>query len=372
MDGSAWSRLHVVSCYAPTRAASREDKEAFFQELENFISSVPSGEVYILLGDFNARVGSRESDEQWTGVRGPHGYGVANDAGRELLSFLSSHQATVCNTWFEKKDIHKQTWQHPKSKLWSCIDLVVMEERNRGICVDVAVKRGAVCNTDHHLVCAKLRLRGIRYGRRRGSRAKDKRFDVEKMAISKDGESAVRDEYLEKVLEKAREAWCEDNGVDEKWLTIQSALVTTAEDVLGRAGRQQPDWFRDAMQELKSLLNLRNAAYSRWLGTGKQEDLIRFKEARRKARKSVRKAKNAWFQEKAEEIEKERFGGKKVWKIIRDMQRGRRGLIPSRAVIICDEDGAPCVSTSDQHQRWRRHFTKVLNVRSQFDEEEMN
>ena len=134
-----------------------------------------------------------------------------DDAGRELLSFLSSHQATVCNTWFEKKDIHKQTWQHPKSKQWSCIDLVVREERNRGICVDVAVKRGAVCNTDHHLVCAMLRLRGIRYGRRRGSRAKDKRFDVEKMAISKDGESAERDEYLEKVLERTREAWCEDN-----------------------------------------------------------------------------------------------------------------------------------------------------------------
>lgn len=113
MDGSAGSRIHIVSCYAPTRAASREVKEAFFQELENVISLVPSKEKYVLLGDFNARVGSRESNEQCIGVRGPHGYGVANDAGRELLSFLSSHQATVCNTWFEKKDIHKQTWQHP-------------------------------------------------------------------------------------------------------------------------------------------------------------------------------------------------------------------------------------------------------------------
>ena len=63
----------------------------------------------------------------------------------------------------------------------------------------------------------------------------------------------------------------------------------------------------------------------------------------------MRKAKNALFQEKAEEIEKESFGGKKMWKKIRDMQRGRRGLIPSRAMTICDEDGAPCFSTSDQY-----------------------
>ena len=27
----------------------------------------------------------------------------------------------ICNTWFEKKGIHKSTWQHPRSKKWQCI-----------------------------------------------------------------------------------------------------------------------------------------------------------------------------------------------------------------------------------------------------------
>ena len=120
----------------------------------------------MLLGDFNARVGSRESGEQWAGVRGPHGFGAANDAGKELLSFLASHQATVCKTWFEKREIHKQSWQHPRSRQWSSIDSVVMRQRDRRVCVDVAAKRGAVCNTDHHLVCAKFRLCGVRFVRR--------------------------------------------------------------------------------------------------------------------------------------------------------------------------------------------------------------
>ena len=99
LAGCGRKKLHVVSCYAPTRAASREDKESFFQVLGNFISTVSSKESYIILGDFNARVGSREDeDDMWAAVRGPHGLGVFNDAGRELLSFLSSHQATICNT----------------------------------------------------------------------------------------------------------------------------------------------------------------------------------------------------------------------------------------------------------------------------------
>ena len=95
----AAGRLHVVSCYAPTRAASRETKDTFFQEIENILSAVPQGEKYVLMGDFNACVGSREcAGDLWDGVRGLHGYKVVNDTGKELLSFRSAHQATICNT----------------------------------------------------------------------------------------------------------------------------------------------------------------------------------------------------------------------------------------------------------------------------------
>ena len=42
---------------------------------------------------------------------GPHGYGVCNDTGTAFLSTNEAH-IILCNTWFEKKVIYKQTWQH--------------------------------------------------------------------------------------------------------------------------------------------------------------------------------------------------------------------------------------------------------------------
>ncbi len=54
-------------------------------------------------------------------MKGPHGCGITNNAGKERLGFLSIQQATICNTWFQKKEIHRVAWQHPKSKQWSCI-----------------------------------------------------------------------------------------------------------------------------------------------------------------------------------------------------------------------------------------------------------
>ena len=92
---------------------------------------------------------------------------------------------------------------------------------------------------------------------------------------------------------------------------MKTALVHTAEDALGRAGRLQPDWFLESLEALQPLLVAWNAAYSRWVRTVIMEDLSKFRQARCTARRAIRKAKNEWFQKKASEIEGERFGGRK-------------------------------------------------------------
>lgn len=145
--------LHVISCYAPTFAANRTEKDEFFNDLQQILDEIPHEEPYLLLGDFNARVGSRnEKDDMWEHTQGPHGFAEANDAGKELLTFLSLNEATICNTWFTKRDIHKQMWQHPKSKKWHCIDFAIVRQRDRRRCLDTSVKRGAECHTDHQLL----------------------------------------------------------------------------------------------------------------------------------------------------------------------------------------------------------------------------
>ena len=110
----------------------------------------------MLLGESNACVGSSTSsaigEDQWDNNRGPHGLGEVNDAGKEFLHFLSLTEATVCTTRFQKKDIYKCTWQHPKSKEWHCIDYGIVRTRR---CLDASVKHGAECNTDLELLCVR-------------------------------------------------------------------------------------------------------------------------------------------------------------------------------------------------------------------------
>ncbi len=58
--------MYVFSGYAPTYAANREDKNAFYDLFQQALDSIPAHSSYVLLGDFNAHVGSREgSDDPW-------------------------------------------------------------------------------------------------------------------------------------------------------------------------------------------------------------------------------------------------------------------------------------------------------------------
>ena len=95
--------------------------------LQRAIDLVPEDHVLLILGDFNAQVGSGcpdLGDHQWTNVRGIHGVGKMNKNGAISLSFCALNCLSIMTTYFEKRDMHKYTWQHPGSKIWHCIDIL--------------------------------------------------------------------------------------------------------------------------------------------------------------------------------------------------------------------------------------------------------
>ena len=61
-----------------------EDKGHFYEHLELELNRVPSIDKLLLLGDFNAKVGTDHM--ACSGVIGRHGCGRMNDNGHRLLS----------------------------------------------------------------------------------------------------------------------------------------------------------------------------------------------------------------------------------------------------------------------------------------------
>ena len=115
--------ISLISVYAPTMTYSDEEKEAFYEALTSLVNEVPKGDRLLILGDFNARVGT--DYRVWEGVLGHHGIGRENSNGSLLLSFCTQQHLLFTNTGFDLPDIHKTTWMHPRSKHWHLIDYII-------------------------------------------------------------------------------------------------------------------------------------------------------------------------------------------------------------------------------------------------------
>ncbi len=50
----------------------------------------------------------------------------------------------------------------------------------------------------------------------------------------------------------------------------------------------------------------------------------------------------------------------------------QEGACPVRSATVRDEVGDLCSTSELQQRRWRRHFTKILNIQSKFDEAELD
>ena len=70
------SPANIISVYAPTLCAAPDDKDQFFEALDEAISRIPSTDAPYLLGDFNARVGA--DCEAWPSCLSAYGCGKMN------------------------------------------------------------------------------------------------------------------------------------------------------------------------------------------------------------------------------------------------------------------------------------------------------
>ena len=119
----------IVSAYASTMTNPDEVKDKFYNDLNSVISAAPRTGKLILLGDFNARVGT--DHQTWEGVIGSEDVGQCNSNGLLLLRKCTEHELLIINTVFRLPTRRETTWMHPRSKHWHLIDYVIVRRKDR-------------------------------------------------------------------------------------------------------------------------------------------------------------------------------------------------------------------------------------------------
>lgn len=350
----------LFSCYAPTLDSLEEDKDAFYEMLDNELQRTPISDKLIILGDFNARVGS--SHRAWAGVVGRHGIGKINANGQRLLSLCSQHKLVITNTIFKTKEIYKGTWKHPRSGKWHMLDYVIVRQRDQHDVLLTRAMRGAECWTDHRMVRSSLSLHIRPPIRKRPAKKKlncnslksaNAKTKLE-MAISHHMAAAPNLEDLEDYIE-------------DEWTHLAQAVFDAAEEVLGFARTKNKDWFDDNIVSIRELLEAKNKAHQSALRNPFSGYLRhQWQNKRAEAQRSLRAMENEWWLKVASDLQGFADSGD-LQNFYSSLKRvfgpTNRSMTPVRSL-----DGTHLLTSKNQIlNRWQEHYQSLLNTRNPCD-----
>ena len=118
--------ITVIQVYAPTTNAKAE-AERFYDDLQDLLEPTPKKDVFFIIGDWNAKVGSQEAP----GVTGNFGLGVQNEEGQRLIEFCQENTLVIAITLFQQHKKRLYICTSPDGQNRNQIDYILCSQRWR-------------------------------------------------------------------------------------------------------------------------------------------------------------------------------------------------------------------------------------------------
>ena len=350
----------LVSCYAPTMNATEQEIDNFYDQLREVISKVSYSDKLILMGDFNARVGS--DHQTWPGILGHHGIGKMNSNGLRLLSLCREFNLTITNTLYQQSEQRKSTWMHPRSKKWHLIDYVITRKRDAKDFCSTRAFHSTCYLSDHALLRSKV---SFKPGRKKQivSSTIPKRINISSL------KSINKRKELSDKLESTLDSVSITDDIETSWKALKEATYTTSLEVLGLPVRKHQDWFDDNNSDIQILIDKMHNSHKAWINDKNSSVKKRsYLECKRHVQTSLRKMKESWWAAKAAELQES--ANKKDSKSFYEGLKKVFGPRQKGASPVLSSDGETLFTDKAEIlSRWKEHFENVLNTESVIDDD---
>ncbi|XP_038073007.1 uncharacterized protein LOC119741328 [Patiria miniata] len=340
--------LSLLSVYAPTLQTDEDVKDSFYRLLEDEVRHVPARDSLLVLEDFNARVGNDYGN--WPDCHGNQGVGRMNNNGQRVLELCVAQRLCVTNTYFAGRISHKTTWQHPRSRHWHQLDLVLCRRSLLKEVLHTRAIRSADGDTDHCLVLCKIRtfLKKLHKSQQAGRKRIDR-------------EGVKNPEKVNSFLKAVSESGGED------WEDISSIVYEQALRHFGSQPRNGKDWFT---KDLLPLVEDKRKALLRYREVSTRSNFARLKTARQNLHRETRKCANQYWLDLCQKIQVSADTGN-----LREMYDGIKTAIgPTRRKVapLRDLQGNLLTDTDQQLQRWTEHYSALYGSEPVIDLEEID
>ena len=291
-----------------------------------------SQEIVIVMGDFNCKVGEGLEN----GTVGAYGLGQRNERGEKFIEWCKANNQVVTNTWFQQPKRRLWTWRHPDGHTKNQIDYITIGSRFRNGVISAKTYPSADCESDHIPVVADMRikLKKLVKGKPR------ERLDYS--ALSK---SAVANEFKLSVKNQYEVLKMED--LDE-WSCLSKAMQHAAQRIPKVKKTKRKPWITDAilakMAERQSIQDRNSDKY---------------KTVAREVRRLCRNAKENWFNDQCNEIERlQNTSTKEMFARIKTVTGSRRQVCSG---CVASKDGNILVEKEEVLKRWSEYINELFH-----------
>ena len=346
-------KMNIIQCYAPTSDAEEAVLDEYYEALTAAINKTKKGEVTIMIGDMNAKVGA--DNEGYEQVMGRHGLGTMNENGERFANFCAENNMIIGGTLFPHKAVHKATWVSPNHITENQIDHVCICKQFRSSLLDVRVRRGADAASDHHLVTAKMRLKLKRNNNPQADRRRYNVLMLQDPTVQTEYKVALANRYqaLQETLE-------ENISVEERWKHQKEVWLETCKETVGYRRAENKPWITPGtLAKVETRRTIKTKVNNSRTRTSKQEAHAQYQQANEEVKKSARKDKRSYYERLATEAEE--AAGSRNMKALYDTARKLSNRPAKKTRPVKNKEGEVLNTTQQQLERWAEHFKDLLN-----------
>ncbi|CAH8515410.1 unnamed protein product [Schistosoma haematobium] len=347
--------VNIIQCYAPTNDYNEDAKDQFYNRLQSIVEKCPTKDLTILMGDFNAKVGTDNTG--YEDIMGRHGLGEKNENGERFANLCAFNKLVIGGTIFPHKRIHKTTWTSPDHSTRNQIDHICINKTFRRTIEDVRTKRGADIASDHHLLVAKMKLKLKNHWTT--GRTISQKFNT---AFLQDTNKLNKFKiFLTNKFQAFHDLLNgEGTTVESNWKGIKEAITSTCHEVLGRKKHHHKEWITaDTLDKIQERRNKRAAINTSQTRAEKAKAQAEYTKVNKQVKRSIRTDKRKYVEDLATTAEKAAREGnmRQLYDTTKKLSGNRRK--PERPVK--SKEGEVITNIEEQQNRWVEHFKELLN-----------
>ena len=343
-------QLTVTSVYAPTECSLPDDKDDFYNDLNNHLEQMKPHNIHLVVGDFNARVGL-DSHSIHPEVIGRHCfYDTTNNNGERLVDLCEEFQLRPAQMRFPHPRHRLWTWMHPSGSTHQ-LDHILINNKWKNSLLNCRAYNSVELDPDHRIVSIRL-VCSLRSSRAKP--CKRPKFNWKKLQ-----DAATKEQFQLELSNRFDVLQCNNMStlITERYESFENAVEEVAEKVVGRCSPcGMPSWVSDRTKQLRTERDVAKRKYL--LSKSKQSREI-WRKLNSSLNESYKADEMARLNKQMEELQLADSKGdySTTWKIIHDLS----GKDRNPKVKVKTRDGAPPKSDKDLLAEWQAYFSSLLN-----------